>query len=70
MVMTASGIQLACLLWYLISFLPGGAAGLKYVFAVLGHLLRPALVMCGKCQAYILANCCRFCVMRGGSNVE
>ncbi|GKY92582.1 hypothetical protein MPSEU_000228300 [Mayamaea pseudoterrestris] len=67
MVIAASGVQLAALLWYLISFLPGGAAGLKYVMAVMGHLLRPVLVMCGRCQAYCLAGCYRICMQRGGA---
>jgi hypothetical protein len=67
MVISASAVQILALLWYLISFLPGGAAGLKYVMAVMGHLLRPVLAMCAKCQAYCLASCCRFCIQRGGS---
>ena len=68
MVVAVSAVQIVALLWYLISFLPGGAAGLKYVSAVMGHLLRPVLVACGKFQAYCLASCCRFFMQRGTGN--
>jgi hypothetical protein len=57
LVMVASVGQLVCLLWYLISFLPGGTSGLQYVFAAMVHLLRPVLVACAKLQALCLAKC-------------
>lgn len=57
MVMAASGVQLVALLWYLVSFLPGGAASLRYLTATIGHLLKPVFLACGRCQAYCLANC-------------
>jgi hypothetical protein len=43
LVMSASAAQLVGLLWYLISFLPGGASGLKYVAAAMGHMLNQVL---------------------------
>lgn len=57
MVILASGIQLLALLWYLISFLPGGIAGLKYVFAAMGHILRPVLMACARFQAICMGRC-------------
>jgi hypothetical protein len=57
LVMGASFGQLLSLLWYLISFLPGGASGLQYVFAAMAHLLKPVLVACAKLQAACLARC-------------
>lgn len=57
MVITASAAQLVALLWYLISFLPGGAAGLQYVLAAMGHILKPVFVACAKLQAMCLAKC-------------
>ena len=57
MVMIASGAQLLALLWYLVSFLPGGTAGLKYISAVLGHLLKPVFVLCARIQTFCLTKC-------------
>lgn len=57
LVIGASAGQLVSLLWYLISFLPGGASGLQYVLAAMAHLLRPAIVACAKLQAVCLAKC-------------
>jgi Got1/Sft2-like family len=57
LVLSASAIQLISLLWYLISFLPGGAAGLKYVLAVVGHMLQPVLITCARFQATCLSRC-------------
>jgi hypothetical protein len=57
LVMTSSAIQLMALLWYLISFLPGGAAGLTYVFAAMSHLLKPVFVACARFQALCFARC-------------
>ena len=60
MVIGSSVAQLVALLWYLISFLPGGAAGLQYVFAALTHMLRPIIVGCGRAQAYCVAKCFQY----------
>ena len=57
LVMSASAAQLVALLWYLISFLPGGTAGLQYVFAAMAHILRPFLVVCARFQAACIARC-------------
>lgn len=57
LVMACSAVQLIALVWYLISFLPGGTAGLKYVFAAMGHLLQPVIRACAKLQAMCCARC-------------
>lgn len=51
LVLTSSGCQLLALLWYLISFLPGGSAGLSFVLQFMWKILQPVLVTCGKIQA-------------------
>jgi Got1/Sft2-like family len=56
-VMSSSAIQLVALLWYLISFLPGGTAGLSYVFAAMAHLLKPVLLVCARFQAACMTRC-------------
>jgi len=57
MVMAASGAQLLALVWYLVSFLPGGTTGLKYISAVLGHILKPVFVVCTRIQTYFITKC-------------
>lgn len=57
LVLTSSGLQLVALVWYLISFLPGGTVGLQYLAAMLGHVLKPVLVACARCQAACIGRC-------------
>jgi len=57
MVLGASALQLFALLYYLISFLPGGAAGLKILTAAMWRILQPLIVGCAKCQAACFAKC-------------
>jgi len=57
LVLTASAAQLVALLWYLISFLPGGTAGLHYVFAAVGHLLKPIIKACIQLQTMCITKC-------------
>lgn len=57
LVMGASGAQLVALLWYLISFLPGGSAGLSIVLSAMYRILAPVLVGCAKVQAMIVGRC-------------
>ncbi|KAL7567031.1 hypothetical protein ACA910_019954 [Epithemia clementina (nom. ined.)] len=54
LVLSASAAQLLALLYYLISFLPGGAAGLKYVLAAMAHILKPVIRACARMQALCL----------------
>lgn len=56
-VMGASACQLMALLWYLISFLPGGSAGLNLVISAMWRILHPVMVMCAKFQAACMARC-------------
>jgi hypothetical protein len=67
LVMAASACQLLALLWYLISFIPGGAAGLHYLFAVMGHFLKPLLVVLARAQAICCAKCAMFLFRSSGS---
>lgn len=57
LVMSSSGAQLVALLWYLISFLPGGSAGLSIVLSAMYRILTPVLVGCAKLQAIIVGRC-------------
>jgi hypothetical protein len=57
LVIIASGAQLVALLWYLISFLPGGAAGLRYIFAAFAHIMKPVMVACARFQAACFTRC-------------
>lgn len=67
LVLGSSGMQLLALVWYLISFLPGGATGLTYVFAAISHLLKPVLVACARCQAACFARCVGWMAQRATS---
>uniref|UniRef100_A0A7S1YEU8 Vesicle transport protein n=1 Tax=Grammatophora oceanica TaxID=210454 RepID=A0A7S1YEU8_9STRA len=56
-VMGSSGLQIVALLWYLISFLPGGSAGLSVVIGAIGRILQPVIVQCARLQGMILSRC-------------
>jgi hypothetical protein len=60
LVMVASGIQLVALLWYLISFLPGGAMGLNMIFRVIWAMLKPLLGACLRLQTMCFSACIGF----------
>lgn len=57
LVMGASALQLLSLLWYLVTFLPGGAAGMRVLTQALWTLLKPLLVGCAKVQAMCIGRC-------------
>jgi len=57
MVLSSSAFQILALLWYLISFIPGGASGLHIVLAALGKMLRPLFVGCAKLWAACIKTC-------------
>ena len=57
LVMAASALQLLALLWYLVTFLPGGAMGMKMLTQALWTLLKPLLVGCAKVQAMCIGRC-------------
>lgn len=52
-VLITSGLQLLALLWYLVTFLPGGAQGMKVLTSAILTILRPVIVGCSKCCATI-----------------
>ena len=54
-VMAASGAQLVALLWYLVSFLPGGAMGLQLVARALATMLQPIISACCRFQAMCMS---------------
>lgn len=56
-VMGASAAQLVALLWYFISFLPGGSAGLSFVLSAMSRMVRPVIIACAKLQAMIVSRC-------------
>ena len=68
LVITASVLQLVALLWYLISFLPGGTSGLTYVFAAMGHILKPVIKACAKFQAACFGKCLGWMANRATSS--
>mmetsp|Transcript_13274 Transcript_13274/g.25350 ORF Transcript_13274/g.25350 Transcript_13274/m.25350 type:complete len:253 (-) Transcript_13274:1126-1884(-) len=51
LVLGASALQLLALLWYLVTFLPGGAMGMKVLTQALWTMLKPLVVGCAKVQA-------------------
>ena len=57
LVLGASACQLLALMWYLITFLPGGAAGMRVLTQAMYTLLKPIIKGCAKVQAMCLAKC-------------
>ena len=53
-VLAASGLQLLSLLWYLVTFLPGGAQGMRVLTNAILAMLKPIIVGCTKCFSGIL----------------
>jgi len=63
-VIMASGGQIVALLYYLVSFLPGGTAGLRILMAAMCRILQPVLMVCARMQAMCMAKCCKFWIQR------
>mmetsp|Transcript_33482 Transcript_33482/g.60312 ORF Transcript_33482/g.60312 Transcript_33482/m.60312 type:complete len:258 (+) Transcript_33482:66-839(+) len=57
LVLGASALQLVSLLWYLVTFLPGGAMGMKVLTQALWTMLKPLIVGCAKMQAMCISRC-------------
>mmetsp|Transcript_33484 Transcript_33484/g.60318 ORF Transcript_33484/g.60318 Transcript_33484/m.60318 type:complete len:258 (+) Transcript_33484:66-839(+) len=55
LVLGASALQLVSLLWYLVTFLPGGAMGMKVLTQALWTMLKPLIVGCAKMQAMCIS---------------
>jgi hypothetical protein len=64
LVMAASGVQLVALIWYLISFLPGGTAGLSVILKIVCSMMQPVMKACFHLQARIAACCVQCCCRR------
>mmetsp|Transcript_18667 Transcript_18667/g.40061 ORF Transcript_18667/g.40061 Transcript_18667/m.40061 type:complete len:254 (-) Transcript_18667:806-1567(-) len=56
-VLAASALQLLALLWYLVTFLPGGATGMRVLTQALWAMLKPLIVGCAKVQAMCIGRC-------------
>lgn len=48
-VLVSSGLQLVSLLWYLVTFLPGGAQGMKVLMGAIITMIKPIVLGCTKC---------------------
>lgn len=57
LVIASSALQLLALVWYLITFLPGGSAGMKALTTVIYKMLKPVVVVCARMQAACVAKC-------------
>jgi len=55
LVLVSSAVQLVALVWYLVSFIPGGTVGLNLVFRAICNMLQPVIGACLKCQAMCFA---------------
>jgi len=55
LVLTCSAFQIIALLWYLISYIPGGAHGLQILLGALAKMIRPVIVGCAKMWTKFLA---------------
>jgi Got1/Sft2-like family len=60
LVLSASAVQVVALIWYLISFLPGGAMGLTLVTRVVCSMLQPVFKVCCRLQAMCMSSCVGF----------
>lgn len=56
-VFAASGFQLLALLWYLLTFLPGGAQGMKILTSAILTMLKPIIGGCTQCCKAIIMRC-------------
>lgn len=61
LVLSASAVQLVALIWYLISFLPGGTMGLSLVTRAMCAMLQPVLKVCFRLQSLCVSACLSFC---------
>ncbi|KAG7356488.1 hypothetical protein IV203_001174 [Nitzschia inconspicua] len=57
LVIISSVVQMIALIWYLVSFLPGGTMGLQLVFRAICSMLQPVISTCLKLQGKCLSAC-------------
>mmetsp|Transcript_12018 Transcript_12018/g.28090 ORF Transcript_12018/g.28090 Transcript_12018/m.28090 type:complete len:231 (+) Transcript_12018:175-867(+) len=60
LVIISSGVQLVALLWYLVSFLPGGTMGLQMVGRAMCTMLKPVFAACLRMQTICIATCLKY----------
>ena len=68
LVLSACAVQLVSLLWYLISFLPGGTMGLTLVTRAICTMLQPVIKVICRLQAKCVSICLGFCLRRSSSS--
>lgn len=56
-VLCSSAFQILSLMWYLITFLPGGAQGMNMLMKGIAKILRPLIVGCAKAWGVVLSRC-------------
>jgi hypothetical protein len=56
-VLAFSILQLLALVWYLVTFLPGGSQGLHFLALAAGKMLRPVIGICTSCLSAIFRKC-------------
>lgn len=59
-VLAFSGLQLLALLWYLITFLPGGAAGMSVLTKGIARVMKPLILGCASVWAAVARRCVGF----------
>jgi hypothetical protein len=57
LVLASSALQLLALMWYLVTFLPGGTMGMKVLTQAMWTLLKPLMLGCAKFQAICIGRC-------------
>uniref|UniRef100_A0A7S4ADK8 Vesicle transport protein n=2 Tax=Pseudo-nitzschia australis TaxID=44445 RepID=A0A7S4ADK8_9STRA len=60
LVLISSGVQLVALLWYLVSFLPGGTMGLHMVGRAMCTMLKPVFAACFRLQTICITTCVKY----------
>lgn len=67
-VLASAGLQILALLWYLISFLPGGSAGLSLVLRAMARILQPVILLCARVHATIVGYCFSYLLSSSSSS--
>ena len=57
LVLASTCLQLLALVWYLVTFIPGGSRGLGVLAAGMGKMVQPVARVCAACWAQCLRTC-------------
>jgi Got1/Sft2-like family len=68
LVLISSAVQLVALLWYLVSFLPGGTMGLSVVSRAIWAMLKPLVSACLQMQTMCVSACLAYFVRSSSSS--